>query len=54
MAEYDEKPPAEYMQTVRSTDWGKKMIGAFVRSEKNDWNLAMEFGKARDGMDLSG
>ena len=54
IAEYDEKPPPEYMQIVRSTEWSKRMLAAFIKSEKNDWNLAMEFGKAKDGMDLSG
>ena len=54
MAEYDEKPPPEYMAIVRSTEWSKKMLGSFVKSDKNDWKLAMEFGQAKDGMDVSG
>ena len=54
MAEYDSPPPPQYMQVVRQTEWGKKMIGAFTRSEMNRWNMAMEFGKAKEGMDVSG
>ena len=53
IAEYDSPPPPEYMQIVRQTDWGKKMIGAFTRSDMNRWTLAREFGKAKEGMDLS-
>jgi hypothetical protein len=29
------------------------MIGAFKTTDKQGWNLVKEFGKAKEGMDLS-
>ena len=53
ITEYDEPPSPELMQITRTTDWGSRIIGAFKTTDKQGWNLVKEFGKAREGMDLS-
>ena len=44
VAEYDKPPNPEYMQIIRSTEWGSKMVGSFTRREMNQWHFAKAFG----------